>query len=200
MVTRRTFLHAGGLALAGLAAPASARHSVGAWLGLPAGDGGLSHAAGPAVIRMRSDALGSKVWFDPIGVLIEPGATVRWVLEEGVHSTTAYHPANGNHSLRIPEAAEPWDSGILTRPGQTFEVTLAVPGVYDYFCLPHEAGGMVGRIVVGRPGSGPGTRPLDGYVGRSDTAGWQPVPDAARKAFPRPDRIVREKTVRITPG
>jgi hypothetical protein len=34
-------------------------------------------------------------------------------------------------------------------------------GVYDYFCKPHEAAGMVGRIVVGNPGSGPGTRPFN---------------------------------------
>lgn len=149
---------------------------------------------------MRSDALGSRVWFDPLGVLIDPGSTVRWVLAESAHSTTAYHPENGNHSLRIPEAAEPWDSGILHTPGQSFEITLSVPGVYDYFCLPHEAGGMVGRIVVGEPESGPGTRPFDWFRDRPASAGWRAVPEAARKTFPAVDRIVREKIVRIEPA
>jgi hypothetical protein len=121
----------------------------------------------------------------------------RWVVEESVHSTTAYHPANANHSLRIPEQAEPWDSGILTRPGQAFEVTLTVPGVYDYFCLPHEAGGMVGRIVVGEPGEEPATHPFDEHPDRPGSEEWRPVPEAARRAFPPVDRIVREKVVRI---
>jgi plastocyanin len=115
-------------------------------------------------IRLRSDPLGTKVWFDPIGILIEPGQTVRWVNEANVHTSTAYHPANDGHALRIPEAAAPWDSGYLVEPGDRFEVTLAVPGVYDYFCAPHEMAGMVGRIIVGRPG-GPGTLPFDYFQG-----------------------------------
>ncbi|MGH7587016.1 MAG: plastocyanin/azurin family copper-binding protein [Gemmatimonadota bacterium] len=194
MVTRRRFLQAGGLALAGLSAPGPVRGSLGALLRL---EGGGAPGSAPVEIRMRSDALGSKVWFDPIGVWVEPGSTVRWVIEASVHSTTAYHPANAGHSLRIPETAEPWDSGILTRPGQSFEVTLTVPGVYDYFCLPHEAGGMVGRIVVGEPGRGPGTRSFDWFVEHPESAEWRPVPAAARKIFPPVERIVREKIVRI---
>ena len=43
-------------------------------------------------IAMRSDTAGSTVWFDPIGVLVAPGATIRWVVKENVHTTTAYHP------------------------------------------------------------------------------------------------------------
>lgn len=200
MVTRRTFLQAGGLALAGLAAPAPVASALEAWLRGPVSRRRRGAATGPVEIRMRSDARGTRVWFDPVGILVEPGATLRWVLAESVHSTTAYHPDNANHPLRIPEGAEPWDSGILTRPGQTFEVTLTVPGVYDYFCLPHEAGGMVGRIVVEEPGSGPGTRGFDWHAGRPEAAGWRPVPEAARRVFPPPGRIVRERIVRLATG
>jgi plastocyanin len=103
---------------------------------------------------------------DPIGVLIEPGQTLRWVNEANVHTSTAYHPDNDGHALRIPEAAESWDSGYLVEPGDQFEVTLTVEGVYDYFCTPHEMAVMVGRIIVDRP-SGPGTLPLDYFQGDS---------------------------------
>ena len=36
-------------------------------------------------------------------------------------------------------------------PGEHYDVVLTVPGVYDYYCIPHVAHGMVGRIVVGTP-------------------------------------------------
>jgi len=133
--SRREFLKAGGLALAGL--------------GL--GPNHWAPGAALEVIEMRSDPLGSQVWFDPIGLYVEPGTTVRWTVRENVHTTTAYHPRNDHHALRVPESAVPWDSGFLVHPGDHFDVTLTVAGVYDYYCMPHEAAGMVGRIVVGKP-------------------------------------------------
>jgi plastocyanin len=148
---------------------------------------------------MKSDPDGSEVWFDPVGVYVEPGQTVRWVVDANVHTTAAYHPKNDNHSLRIPEAATPWDSGFLVNRGDHFEVTLTVPGVYDYYCQPHEAAGMVGRIVVGRPG-GPGAMPFDYFRGRPGTESWRPVPEAARKTFPSVQAIVRERIVTKSRG
>ena len=179
MGTRRSFLTAGGLALASLAMPVVGR------------------AARLVEIQMRSSPRGEEVWFDPIGVRIEPGQTVRWIMASpgNPHTTTAYHPRNANHSLRIPEAAAPWDSGFLVKPGDAFEVTLIVEGVYDYFCLPHEAAGMVGRIVVGRPG-GPGALPFDYFTSRAATQAWVPVPEAARAAFPSVAAIVADGAVR----
>ena len=126
---RREFLRAGGLALVSFglapirwawAAPVTATRAT------------------LEVIQMRSDALGSRVWFDPIGLHVEPGTTVRWLVRENVHTTTAYHPRNDHHPLRIPEGAAPWDSGYLVNPGDHFEVRLTVPGVYDYYFIPHE--------------------------------------------------------------
>ena len=134
-------------------------------------------------------------YFDPIGVRITAGDTVRWVQLRGFHSITAYHPDNDNHELRIPEAAKPWDSDILLaeypKPGATFEYTFSVPGVYDYFCKPHEMAGMVGRIVVGDPGHGPGTKPF----GYAPAKNWKPVPDAARTAIPSVAEIMHEGMV-----
>lgn len=179
--SRREFLKTSGLALAGFGvAPRFGKRT--------------RYSAGPEVIEMRSDALGARVWFDPIGLYVERGTTVRWIVRENVHTTTAYHPRNDKHSLRIPEGAVPWDSGYLVRPGEHFDVSLTVPGVYDYYCTPHEGAGMVGRIVVGNS-RGPDAEPFDYWVDKPGTDGWRVVPDAARAAFPSIARILAERRV-----
>jgi plastocyanin len=189
MTTRREFLQAGGLALAGLALPLLDPRIAGERL-----LGSIAAAAGPAravEIRMRSDALGSRVWFDPIGLRVTPGTTVRWVLDANVHSATAYHPSNGFAS-RIPAGAEPWDSGILTEPGQVFARRLEIAGVYDYYCIPHEMAGMVGRIVVAPEGAEIGeiAEPAPAAGGR------KPPSPAALAAFPSVAEILRSGAVR----
>ena len=185
---RREFLRVGGVALIGLAV---ARRTSGAAL-----RGARSRLpAALELIEMRSDPLGSRAWFDPIGLFVESGVTVRWIVRENVHTTTAYHPRNDNHALRVPERALPWDSGFLVHPGSHFDVTFTVPGVYDYYCMPHEAAGMVGRIIVGKP-LGPGAEPFDYWVGRPGTEGWHHVPELARVSFPSITRILAERRVR----
>jgi plastocyanin len=64
-------------------------------------------------VRAAMSKDGAEVYFDPVGLRIQPGDTVRWIQVNGYHSVTAYHPANGDRELRIPEHAEPWDSGML---------------------------------------------------------------------------------------
>lgn len=143
-------------------------------------------------IHMRSDTAGGVVGFDPVGVFLVPGQTVRWICDTNVHTTTAYSPKNDNHSLRIPEQATPWASDFLL-PGQTFEVKFTVEGIYDYFCAPHEMAGMVGRLIVGSA-TGPGSLPFDYFV--TQGRHWQPVPPAAQKAFPAAAEIMQRKVVR----
>jgi plastocyanin len=144
-------------------------------------------------IHMRSDSDGGHVGFDPVGLLIQPGQTLRWICDTNYHTTAAYHPDNADHSLRIPRAAAPWSSDVL-QPGEHFDLTLTVPGVYDYFCAPHELGGMVGRVIVG-VASGPGSLPFDWYKGRAEAKNWLPVPPTARAVFPAVAEIVRRNTI-----
>jgi plastocyanin len=66
-------------------------------------------------------------------------------------------------------------------------------GVYDYYCMPHEQAGMVGRLIVGRPG-GPGSLGFDYF--KAEGKDWVLVPEAAQKAFPPIGQILREKVVR----
>ncbi|AQL02831.1 Plastocyanin, chloroplastic [Zea mays] len=36
----------------------------------------------------------------------------------------------------------------LNAPGETYSVTLTVPGTYGFYCEPHQGAGMVGKITV----------------------------------------------------
>lgn len=170
--SRRRFLRLGGEFLASLSLLRAVR----------AAEDGLVE------IRMAGTANGSHVWFDPIGILVPAGTTIRWINEDpgNAHTATAYHPDNFDHALRIPAGARPWDSDYLL-PGESFEVTLTVPGVYDYFCAPHEHAGMVGRIIVGEAG--------DTFAEPAAAAGSAGLPDVALRAFPAIADILTHKVI-----
>ena len=173
--SRRQILQIGGALLAGLASPR------------------LPLACEPVEIRMQGNTDGSHVWFDPVGLHIEPGQIIRWInLDPGnSHTATAYHPRNSERPLRIPDNAEPWNSDYLL-PNESFSVTLTVEGVYDFFCVPHEHAGMVGRIIVGQPDRSPAADP-SGHA-----AGGEPIPEIALRAFPSVAEIMRRGIVRPT--
>lgn len=182
--TRRDVLRTGGLLLASVASGAAASVATGA----------VASTRTTFDIAMRSDTDGAQVWFDPIGLLVPLNSTIRWRIHENVHTATAYHPENDSHSLRIPKEAAPWDSDYLVNPGDAFEVTLRVPGVYDYYCAPHEIGGMVGRIIV-QEAHGPGTLAFDYF--KDQHPDWQEVPELARAAFPSIQSILKNGAVHL---
>ena len=80
------------------------------------------------------------------------GQTVEFV-DAGRRGVTAYHPSVDNHELRIPEGAKPFNSETMGSGG-TFKWTFEVEGTYDYYSRAYEYLGMVGRIIVGKPGGG----------------------------------------------
>jgi plastocyanin len=171
ILTRRRVLEAGGGVLAALLArPATA-------------------GSAPLEIVMQGKADGSHVWFDPIGLHIEPGQTVRWTNRDrgNSHTVTSYHPDIFERPRRIPINAEAWDSDYLL-PDETFSLRFDEEGVYDYYCVPHEHAGMVGRIVVGNP------QAVDAAA--EAAAGLTPLPEAALNGFPSVEEIVAKGIVR----
>ena len=105
-------------------------------------------------IGMSSSAFLPKEDFEP-----RVGESVVWRnTGSRSHTVTAYQS-------RIPDAAayfasggfegegaarEAWTSstGGAIESGETFEHTFEVPGTYNYFCIPHEPTGMVGKFTV----------------------------------------------------
>ncbi len=102
--------------------------------------------------------------FTPAVAWVETGGTVVWHFEETSHTVTTYHP-NYDRPQRIPSGVEtPFNSefGGAGDPGTSFNFVFETPGVWNYFCKPHEGQGMVGIVVVEGPEGGPGLSKPDG--------------------------------------
>lgn len=106
------------------------------------------------VLMVTSDD--GEYYFDPIGLHVQPGDTIKWTIDSGSHNTVSYDE-------RIPEGADTWTTDVIT--SGSHELTFDTEGTYDYYCMPHQSLGMVGRFVVGEPG-GPaeGSMPEHGDV------------------------------------
>jgi plastocyanin len=87
--------------------------------------------------------------FSPAEITIAPGDTVTWVnTTDQVHTSSADPEiATDQNNVQLPEGAEPWHSGNI-ESGEEYSVTLDVPGMYVYFCYPHQDDGMIGVIIV----------------------------------------------------
>ncbi|MBI4444012.1 MAG: hypothetical protein HY649_11650 [Acidobacteria bacterium] len=163
----------------------------------------LAFAQEPVIRVGLNYALG-QYFFDPIGLYIPKGRKVLWEFPYATGgggalmgvTVTAFHPDNENHELRIPETAQPFDSGPLNEQSQgwvRFEWTFDVEGTYDFYSAGHEVLGMVGRIVVGSPG-GPAEKFPPGYGARLGRAVVFPAEVAILAACPS-DQIVQKKII-----
>lgn len=98
------------------------------------------------------------VSFDPAELTVQKGDEVAFEFAGGEpHSVTAYEE-------KIPEGAEYWASGGFdsqqaaevgwengegaVASGQSYVHTFETVGTHEYYCIPHEAAGMKGTIVV----------------------------------------------------
>jgi plastocyanin len=87
--------------------------------------------------------------YDPSKVTIKHGDTVVWKNSSSVvHTVTADASVAKNKShVRLPPGAKKFNSGDIA-PGAQYSQRFDVPGKYRYFCIPHEAAGMIGELEV----------------------------------------------------
>jgi plastocyanin len=112
--------------------------------GTAATGGAAKSGAAAATVEMTDENK-----FVPETVTIKKGETIAWKnTGTMVHnvSTDATLAIDKSHA-KLPSGAKAFSSPILTG-GQTFSHTFDVAGDYVYFCQPHEAVGMVGKITV----------------------------------------------------
>lgn len=119
-------------------------------------------AAGPAQpangrtvdVQMVGDATGYR--FVPATVTIKVGDTVRWTnASGGPHNVTFWPdsiPAAAASGLQasMAQSMAPLTGPLLTAPSATYTISFAntPAGAYGYYCMPHLALGMKGKIVV----------------------------------------------------
>lgn len=108
-------------------------------------------AAGSAEAAAAQVRMTNHETFMPATIHIPPGGTVTWKnTSSAVHTVTddpklAARPADAF----LPAGAKPFNSGFL-KAGAVYRHRFTVAGSYHYFCLLHEAAGMIGTIVVGK--------------------------------------------------
>lgn len=98
--------------------------------------GGATATANFALKR-GVEVIASGVSFDPPGVTVASGGTVRWRNGGGSHTVT---PSTAGQ-------AGAWSAAGLPT-GEVFEHTFTAAGVYDYHCSPHRSAGMTGSVTV----------------------------------------------------
>jgi plastocyanin len=101
--------------------------------------------AQPAAIVNMTD----EMTFEPRTVEIKRGETVLWKNPSSLVHTVTADPklANDKSHVQLPKGAKTFHSGAI-KPGGEYRHTFNVPGRYRYFCVPHEAAGMVGEVIV----------------------------------------------------
>ena len=108
------------------------------------GSSGSSGGGSTTTVNM-TDALK----YEPASVTIKKGDTITWKNTGQLQHTAtddASKAANKSNAS-LPSGAQAWDSGLVDA-GKTYSHKFDVAGTYKYFCIPHEAAGMVGTITV----------------------------------------------------
>lgn len=95
-------------------------------------------AADFEVLMLNKGTDGKTMGFSPSFLHVEPGDTVTFIpIDKGHNAETILD--------MIPEDAATWKG----KTDEQFTVTLTVPGLYGFKCMPHFNMGMVGLIQVG---------------------------------------------------
>jgi plastocyanin len=129
--------------------------------GAPAGSTAASAAAAPQPatgktwdVKMFGDASGYR--YDPVSITIKRGDAIRWTIVSGSpHNVTFWADSIPTGAAAVlggnmAQTIAPMTGPLLMTPGQSYTVSFggAPAGTYRYYCTPHLALGMKGRIVV----------------------------------------------------
>jgi halocyanin-like protein len=85
---------------------------------------------------------GGDLAYGPAAVWVETGTTVQ------------FEWTNGNHNV-VGDGNDLDSGNPVSETGVNYEFTFEEPGIYNYYCTPHQGQGMLGSIAVGAEGDIP---------------------------------------------
>lgn len=101
----------------------------------------VSFAAQAATVEVHMKSEGAKMHFVPDVVTIKKGDKVKWINDDARKQF---------HTVTSGKAGKPdrlFDSKMMAS-GKTFERVFTEAGEFDYYCIPHVAMKMFGKVVV----------------------------------------------------
>lgn len=112
------------------------------------------HGAATIVVRMVGDEKGFR--FVPASITARVGDVVRFVNVSGGPHNVAFWPdripagAAATLQKNMGQTIGPLSGAMIIEPNESYTVSLAGlrAGTYNYYCLPHQAMNMTGRIRV----------------------------------------------------
>jgi len=87
-------------------------------------------------VQVGTEGNGGNFAFDPAAIRISTGTTVVW----------EWTGEGGSHNVKADDGS--FESELTDEAGHTFEHAFDSEGTYKYICVPHEAMGMKGIIVI----------------------------------------------------
>ncbi|KAG8094200.1 hypothetical protein GUJ93_ZPchr0012g21205 [Zizania palustris] len=120
----------------------------------------LGRAAGAAAVAVAATAIlaggalaqevllgadGGVLVFEPNDFSVKAGETITFKNNAGYPHNVVFDEdavPGGVDASKISQEE------YLNSPGETFSITLTVPGTYAFYCEPHAGAGMVGKVTV----------------------------------------------------
>lgn len=110
----------------------------------------------PVTHEVRMISTGTAAHFEPAEVVAHPGDRIRFVNAQGGPHNVSFDPAHLPDDVRralsaaMADQIQPLWGPLLTTPNQEYTITLngVKPGRYEFFCMPHQALGMKGVLIV----------------------------------------------------
>ncbi len=118
----------------------------------------LAGCIGSGLSRSQYDVGMQTNAFRPADYTTSVGETVVWgnsgsrphsvtAFDDGVPEGGEYFASGGFDSQDAAEAGWRNGEGVIA-PGETYEHVFETAGTFNYYCIPHLRGGMVGRVIV----------------------------------------------------
>lgn len=120
----------------------------------------LGKAAGTAAVAVAASALlaggamaqevllganGGVLVFEPSEFTVKAGEAITFKNNAGYPHNVVFDEDEVPSGV---DAAKISQEEYLNAPGETYSVTLTVPGTYSFYCEPHQGAGMVGKVTV----------------------------------------------------